>query len=445
MKLLTQTHAPQSATVPSFPIRYHGSVAVGAAAIAIALGGLIAWSAVAPLSSAVISSGVVAVDSNRKTVQHLTGGIVKDILVREGDHVSAGQALLRLDDAEARALYNLLRGQHDAAQAELARLTAERDGQDVLIFPAELEARRLRSAEVVDLLQSQERLFAARRQTLRGQIEILENRIAQSKSRITALESKRASKERQMGLVEKELNGLRKLAKSGHVATNQVLAVERQLEQFRSERDESSAELAAVQQEIGEAELQIAQLTTSFREEVEQDLREAQTELFDLTERLQAARIDLARLVVPAPVSGTVMDMRIHTEGGVVTPGSPIMDIVPEDDSLVVEAQVRPTDVDEVAVGQPADLRFPALPQRTTPVIHGQVTVVSADRLTDPETKQGYYQARVEIDGKENARLAHLDLIPGMPVEVLIKGEERTLFEYLIAPIEETLVKAMRE
>jgi len=139
------------------------------------------------------------------------------------------------------------------------------------------------------------------------------------------------------------------------------------------------------------------------------------------------------------------MNMQIHTEGGVVTPGSPIMDIVPEDDSLIVEAQVRPTDIDEVAVGQPADLRFPALPQRTTPVIHGQVTVVSADRLTDPETRQGYYRARVEIDGRENARLAHLDLIPGMPVEVLIKGEERTLFEYLIAPIEETLVKAMRE
>jgi HlyD family secretion protein/epimerase transport system membrane fusion protein len=445
IKLLAQTHAPQTATTPSFPTRYHGSVAVGAAAIAIALGGLIAWSAFAPLSSAVISSGVVAVDSNRKTVQHLTGGIVKDILVREGDHVSAGQALLRLDDAEARALFNLLRGQHAAAQAELARLTAERDGQDVLIFPSELEARRMRNAEVADLLQSQERLFDARRQTLRGQIEILENRIAQSQGRIAAIKSKRASRERQMALVEKELAGLRKLAKSGHVATNQVLAVERQFEEFRSERDESSAELAAVEQEIGEAQLQIAQLTTSFREEIEKDLRETQTELFDVTERLQAARIDLARLVVPAPVSGTVMDMQVHTEGGVVTPGGPIMDIVPENDSLVVEAQIRPTDIDEVVMGQPADLRFPALPQRTTPVIHGQVTVVSADRLTDPETRQGYYSARVEIDGKENARLAHLDLIPGMPVEVLIKGEERTLFEYLIAPIEETLVKAMRE
>ncbi|EWY39223.1 hemolysin secretion protein D [Skermanella stibiiresistens SB22] len=429
----------------NFPTNYGGTILAGWIVIITSFGGLAAWSALAPLSTAAIASGTVVVDSYRKSVQHLQGGIIQDIMVREGQHVEAGDVLVRLDPTQTRSLAQMLRAQVDLALAEEARMLAERDDGKEIKFPATLLERAKTEPELADTMAGQRRIFEARQASLNGQTSILRNRIAQSVEQISGMEIQVKAKIRQSALLDKELKGLRDLADRGNAPANKVLQYEREVESLMAERGEILSNIASVRQSIGESELQITQARKTFLEQVETDLRTTQARLFESTERLHATRAELGRMDIRAPDSGIVVDMAIHTVDGVITPGGRIMDIVPQNDRLVVDAQVRPADIDGLQVGMEAEIRFPAFNQRTTPMIHGQLKTVSADRLIDPKTNQPYFNVRVLVDDKSKESIAGLNIIPGMPAEVVIKKGERTLLSYLLQPMRDTAVRAMRE
>jgi HlyD family secretion protein/epimerase transport system membrane fusion protein len=430
---------------PNYPTTYGRTVTTGWLVILTAFGGLAAWSVFAPLSTAAIASGTVVVDSFRKSVQHLQGGIIQDILVRDGQHVEIGDVLLRLDPTQTRSLAQMLRAQVDLSLAEEARMLAERDGLAAIKFPPQLLERGKTERDLAETLAGQQRLFEARRDSLTGQTSILRNRIAQSLEQISGMELQEKAKLRQSALLDQELAGLRELAERGNAPTNKVLQYRREVEVLIAERGEILARIAGVRQSIGEAELQITQARKTFLEQVETDLRTTQAKLFESTERLHATTAELSRMEVRAPEAGIVVDMAVHTVDGVIAPGSRILDIVPQNDHLVVDAQIRPADIDGLEVGMPAEIRFPAFNQRTTPMIHGQLKTVSADRLVDPKTGQPYFNVRVLVDDKSKESIANLNMIPGMPAEVVIKKGERTLMSYLLQPMSETIVRAMRE
>ena len=448
MVALTPPHSGALASaepVPSFPTSYKRATSFGWIVILVAFGGLFLWSALAPLSSAAIAPGTVVVDSSRKAVQHLEGGIVKEILVRDGDHVDAGAVLIRLDDTQARATLDLLQGRFDADRAYEARLLAERDDHRDIAFPDDLVSRAVTDPKAAEILSGQRRIFQARRSTLVGETSILENRIEQSNEQIEGLEMQASAKKRQIDLVRKELAGLKTLFDKGHASMTQLLAVEREYERLEGERGEIVANIAGVRQAIGEAGLQIVQLEKTFREGVENELREVQTRIFDTAQRIFAARDQLGRLEMQAPTAGVVVNLAVHTVGGVVPAGGPVLDIVPKDDELVVDAEVRPDDINDLRVGAPADIRFTAFDQNTTPVVSGVVTRVSADRLVNPKTNTPYFLARVLVDEEGREALGGERLIPGMPAEVIIKKGERTLLGYLAGPLQDMVMKSFRQ
>jgi HlyD family type I secretion membrane fusion protein len=430
---------------PNFPTKYGRTALAGWLVILTGFGGLAAWSTFAPLSTAAIASGTVVVDSFRKSVQHLQGGIIQDILVRDGQHVKLGDVLLRLDPTQTRSLSQMLRAQVDLARAEEARMLTERDGGAAIRFPADLLERAKTERDLAETLAGQQRLFDARRESLTGQTSILRNRIAQSLEQIAGMEIQEKAKLRQSALLDQELAGLRELADRGNAPTNKVLQYRREVEVLIAERGEILARIAGVRQSIGEAELQITQARKTFLEQVETDLRTTQAKLFESSERLHATTAELSRMEVRSPEAGVVVDMAVHTVDGVISPGSRILDIVPQNDHLVVDAQIRPADIDGLEVGMQAEIRFPAFNQRTTPMIHGQLKTVSADRLTDPKTGQPYFNVRVLVDDKSKESISGLNIIPGMPAEVVIKKGERTLMSYLLQPMTDTIVRAMRE
>ena len=430
---------------PNYPTKYGRTATAGWLVILTTFGGLAAWSTFAPLSTAAIASGTVVVDSFRKSVQHLQGGIIQDILVRDGQHVEIGDVLLRLDPTQTRSLVQMLQAQVDLSRAEEARLLTERDGSTTIRFPAELLERAQKARDLSETLRGQQRIFDTRRESLTGEISILRNRIAQSLEQIAGMVIQEKAKLRQSALLDQELAGLRELADRGNAPANKVLQYRREAEVLIAERGDILARIAGVRQSIGEAELQITQAQKTFLEQVETDLRTTQAKLFESAERLHASMAELSRMEVRAPEAGVVVDMAVHTVDGVIAPGGRILDIVPQNDQLVVDAQIRPADIDGLYVGMPAEIRFPAFNQRTTPMIHGQLESVSADRLVDPKTNMPYFSVGVLVDEKSKDSIAGLNIIPGMPAEVVIKKGERTLLSYLIQPMTDTIVRAMRE
>lgn len=418
---------------------------LGVATAATFFGILGLWSALAPLESAVVAPGEVIVESRRKTVQHLEGGIVEAVLVAEGERVAAGQPLLRLSDTASRAEWERLAGEADALKAREARLAAERDGQERIAFPPELVERRAADAKVAEMLAGQEAIFATRRSTLAGQADILGQRVRQLEKQIDGLHAQEASARSQLALFEAELADTRRLLLKGLTTRPRALALERQAASLRGVLGDNAAAVAKAEEAIGEARMQMLDLRNRRAAEVAAELREVQTSLAELQARRAAAEDVQFRRVVPAPVAGMVVGLRVFTKGGVIAPGAPVMDIVPEEDRLVVRARIRPLDVDKVHAGQPARLRLLPFKRRTTPVLDGRLAQVSADRLTDDKTGESYFDARVEIDRAELARLPGIELLPGMPVDVLIATGQRTLIDYLLGPLTDSLAKAFRE
>ena len=419
------------------------SIAVGLAVVAVFVGGFGVWGAVARLDSGAIASGVIGVSSERKTVDHLEGGIVEEIRVAEGDLVAVGETLIVLDDTQARAGLELLEAQFRSALAFNARLVAERDGLSAIRWPSALQLAAVGRPETAQVLATQERIFESRAVSLANQAAIYGRRIEQARERAAGLRNEMASQDRQIELLDEGIVDVRRTVLLGLESKHQrLLDLERQRQSTVGPRARNAAEIARIELTVAETELLIDELHNRRLEEVAAELRDVETELSDLRERVAAARDVVARTRIAAPAAGTVMGLRVFTRGGVVAPGEPLLEIVPAGDRLVVEARVRPTDIEAIAVGLPAEVRLPAYSQLGAPRLSGQVVRVSADRFADE--RMAWYEARIVID-PDQPGLAEVPLLPGMPAEVLIVTGARTPFDYLLAPISESLGRALRE
>ena len=387
-------------------------------AVACVLGG--GWFFFMPLAGAVVVPGNLVVESNVKTIQHPTGGVVADIRVVNGTRVKAGDLLVRLDATQARASLQVVSKQLDELRARIARLAAERDGRARIGFSTELAARS--SDETVQtLLASEDALFKARANARQSQRELQRGRIAQLNEEISGLETQVASRAKQLELIQGELGGVQDLYDKHLVPLARLTALQREAARIDGERGQLVSSIAETKSKIGEAELQIVRLDQDFRGEVVKDLGEAQGKEAELTERAVAARDLLDRIEVRAPASGLVHQLAAHTIGGVIRPGDAIMEIVPDREDLQIEARLQPQDIDHVHPGQPAFVRFSAFNQRTTPQLTGSVSYVSADTSHDQQTNAPYFTVRVVLPDEERRRLAGQQLVPGMPAEVFMQ------------------------
>lgn len=418
---------------------------VGVAVIFLIFGVFGVWAALAHLTSAALAPGVIAVDSNWRTIQHLEGGIVAEILVREGDFVQEGDVLLRLDPTRSDASLSILDSQLVLAKATEARLIAERDGADLIDFPEEL-IDRMEDQEVATVVAGQDLLFRARRDSMEGQINILNERVEQLSQQIEGLQVQQDARANQTALIEKELEGLQQLFDEGYASQQRILALQRDAERLRGERGENLASIASARSQIGETELQILQLDKNFREEVVNELRTVQSQVFDLQERRTAAADERRRIDIVAPVNGQVLGLSAFTVGGVIKSGADILNIVPENDQLVIQARVSPDDHERVSVGQSAQVRLTGLSRRSTPVLLGEVVTISGDRLTDRQSGEAYYEARIIIPEEQLGLLEDTaELVPGMPAEVMIETGARSALGYILSPLTDSLDRAFKE
>lgn len=408
------------------------------------IGGVGGWSAIASISSAVIASGKVVVESNSKLVQHAEGGIVGEIAVRDGDRVEAGDLLVRLDGTATKANLAIITKQMNALETRRTRLIAERDRNRELVFPEHLRKQAQVNSDF-DLLEGERRLFEARWVTLSGQREQLQERITQTRDEIAGLTSQRNAKAREVELTLKELEIIRGLKEKKLIPITQYMALERESAKAQGEHGQLIAEIARTEGRISETQLQVLQLDKEFREGVLGELRGVETELAELAERRVAALDQLRRLEIQAPQSGVVHQLAIHTRGGVITPGQALMQIIPQDDTLIVEARVAPGDIDQIQVGQEAVVHFTAFNQRTTPQLNATLFSVAADLTEDERSGENFFLARLRLSEEEQARLGALQLTPGMPADIFIQTGARTALSYLVKPFEDQLSRAFRE
>ena len=367
------------------------------------------------------------------------------ILVRDGTVVEAGQILVRLDETRPRATLELLHARHMAALALEARLIAERDNREKIVFPSILNPLMVDS-NVRETVEGQANIFNARRTSLEGQTAILNRRMAQYSEEIVGLRGQIEAEDTQIALITDELTDVLNLLNKGLVRKPRLLELQRRKAEIEGSRSQNVAEIARVKQSIAEAELRIIELKSAMTREVVQQLTDVQAEIFDLKEQVHAAEDVLRRTDIRAPLPGTVVGLQIHTVGGVIRPGEDLLDIVPADDRLIVEARVDPNDIDIVYPGLAARVRLSAFNQRNVAPIEGILTFVSADRLTDERTGLSYYAARIElVDPDLASKLDGGELYPGMPAEVMIVTGGRTMLDYLLKPINRSLERAFRE
>jgi HlyD family secretion protein len=432
--------------VPASPLaRTRELVLAGSALIGVFVIGFGAWSVMAPLESAAVAVGSVVSESSRKTVQHLEGGIISAILVHDGDQVTAGQTLIRLDDTKARTTLLALRGQLWDAKAREARLIAERDGAATIDFPADLLAQQSEPA-VAAALAGQQKIFDARRSLVESKTAAIGERINQVHEEINGHQAEVVALEKRVALLQEEVGGVKQLVASGLERKSRLLQLERDLADADGKRGDTLAQIARAKQTIAEAEIDILSLQNDRQKDVADELRETQKKGHELAEQVQAAADVLARDDVKAPENGTITDLRVHTPGGVISPGEALLDLVPEADRLVVEVQVRPEDIDRVREGLPAQVRLLPYKQRRTPLLNATVIYVSADRLVDKRPERSYYTAKLRIDEKELAALGgEVKMVPGMPSEAMIQTGETTVAAYALSPILDSFHRAFRE
>jgi HlyD family type I secretion membrane fusion protein len=418
-------------------------IAVGLAAIVMAFGGVGGWGATVPLASAVVATGQVTVDTNRKRVQHLEGGIVAELRVRDGDSVERGEILIRLDETRAKASLAIAEVAYREELAKEARFIAERDGKDSIAWPEALQGDA--DPALVGLRTSQQAIFDSRREALRGEIEILREQIRQLDDEIEGLSAQKAAAERQIQLNEAELAPLRDLLNRGNTTRQRLHQLETEVVRLEGVHGELAANIARAKTAIGETKLEIIQKQKAFLSEVVTGLRDVQSSIQDLRERVVAAQDVLQRIDIRAPTAGMVVGLTVHGANAVVQPGETLLEIVPSGDLLLVEVRVQPQDIDNVAIGQPAEVRILAFKQRTTPTMEGVVSYVSADALTNQQDGSTYYLARIRIPEAQLGRLQGQPLQPGMPAEVMIRTGERTALAYMLQPVLDSMRRAWRE
>ncbi len=410
------------------------------------IGGALAggWATLVPLSGAVVVAGALIAETNVKKVQHPTGGIVAQILVRDGMRVEEGDPLVRLDATQARTNLQVLTKQLDQVRVRIARLVAERDGTEEPHFPGDLAARG-GDAGIGQLLASERSLFKARASSRRSQRELLRSHIGQLGEEIAGLEAQIKSKAAQLDLIAGELTGVQSLYDKQLVPLTRLTTLQREAARLDGERGQLVSSIAEAHGKISEAELQIVRIDQDFRTEVMKDLRESQDKEAELAERSIAARDQLNRIDIRAPTSGLVHQLSVHTVGGVIGPAEVLMEIVPDSDDLQIEARLPPNDIDHVRRGQKGLVRFSAFNQRTTPQLDGVVSFVSADASHDKQTSAAYYTVRVTLPANERRRLGSLQLVSGMPTEVFLQTGNRTMMSYLLKPIADQLQRTFNE
>ena len=423
-------------------IRLH--LIIGLAVVVVLAGGLGGWASTAEISGALIAPGQIVVESNVKKVQHPTGGVVGELLARDGDIVKSGDILVRLDDTVTKASLAIVTKNLDAQWARAARLEAEQRGLDKLTFPPQLTSR-ISEPDVKSLILSETKLFEVRVNGRTGQKAQLRERITQLNEEIAGLAAQEKAKDQEIALVEKELAGVRDLYDKHLVQISRLTTLERDAARLNGERAQYIASRAQAKGKITETELQIIQVDKDMVSEVSKDLRETNDKIGEFVERKVTAEDQLRRIDIRAPQDGMVLQSTVHTVGGVITAGDAVMMIVPQADDLQVEAKVNPQDIDKLQIGQKTLLRLSAFNQRTTPELNGVVSRVSPDVTTDQRTGQSYYTIRVTMPPQEVARLGDVKLIPGMPVEAFVQTGDRTLISYLMKPLSDQLMRAFRE
>lgn len=416
----------------------------GLVTIAVAFGGFFGWACLAELESAAMAQGVVTVGSHRKTIQHLEGGILKDLMVREGDHVRAGQVLLRLDDTQPRALLDQLEAQYWTAVARAARLRAEQNEARELVFPDALSGESGRP-EIAEIVATERRLFEARWKSFDGEIAVRRKSIEQLNEEVAALTAQLAATQERARLTADEQRSVAALLAKGYERKPRLLELQRTSADLKGQTGETQADLAKARQAISGAELEIIALENDRRTQIVTDLQTAQTQIADFGERRRAALDVLKRTEVVAPQDGYVVDVQFFTPGGVIGSGQKIMDLVPDGDELLIEAMVNPNDIDTVHTGLPAHVRLTAYKQRRVPMIDGEVVYVSADKLTDDRTGQPYFLARLRLDADSLGELVTVKPSPGMPAEVIIVTGARRAIHYFLSPLIDTTRRAFRE
>ena len=423
-------------------IRRH--VIFGCVVVAFLAVGLGGWAATAEIAGALIAQGSLVVDSNVKKVQHPTGGVVGEVRARDGDRVKAGDILVRLDETVTGANLAIITKGLTELYARKARLGAERDGADSVPAPKQL-ADKTNDPDVQEALASERKLFELRRTARLGQKDQLQQRIKQLQEQITGLTAQQAAKSKEMDIIAQELQGVRDLWAKNLIQINRLTSLEREEARLQGEHGQLIATAAEAKGKIVETELQILQVDQQFTSDVAKELRDTDSKIGEYVERKVTAEDQLKRTDLRAPQDGIVFQSTANTVGGVITAGDPVMLIVPQMDTLLVEAKVEPKDIDQIQFGQPVVLRFSAFNMRTTPEINGTVVRVGADTSTDQRTGQSYYLVRIAMTPEEVAKLGDVKLTPGMPVEAFIQTGNRTMMSYLVKPLHDQLKRAFRE
>ena len=420
-----------------------GPALIGVLLIGIFFVGFGAWAAIVPLAGGAIAPGIISPDGSRRTVQHLEGGIIRELHVRDGDRVKKGQSLLVLESVQPKASHDLLLKQQRSFLITKARLDAERLGKEKFEYPVDLLDT---DGEIASSVAAQRELFNARRVAHQAKNRVLRQRVGQLGEQIKGFQAQVQSAVRQIELIGEEIIAKRKLHRKGYLSRPELLRLLRMEAELMGRRGQYQASISEAEQQIGEAQMQIWSNDANRADEIATQLDKVQAELNALEEKLLATRDVLNRTVVTAPIGGTIVDLKFKTESGVIQPGEPILDIVPANEKLMIEARISPMDIDVVHKGLNAQVQLTAISARTAPRISGVVVSVSADRLVDESTKQDYYLARVEVSREEVRRVGpNVELVSGMPADVLIIIGERTMVNYLLRPFLDAVWKTLRE
>lgn len=431
--------------IPSLPTNTRRAMIFGFAIIGLTVGGFGIWSVTAPIASAVVANGQVVVASKRKQIQHPTGGAIRKITVEDGQHVREGDVLIELEDADALERYTRGRDSYFLALATEARMQAEiAEAEEPQFSPVLLDAAAKIPA-VQNIVDGQKQLYTARQLELHGQLSMIEQQHDQLKNELNALESDRKTARQQIDLSQKELSVVDDLYKKGYTTRTRVFSLNRDISQLSGSVERTTAMIARTRSSLMEVELKLLQAKNQIKSTVQSELREVQARIPNLKEQYRAAEQAYDRMTIRAPVAGFVLAPRMTTVGSVVRPGETIMEIVPRDDRLMVEVQIRPSDVDSVSIGLPTEVRFTGLSQREFPMIHGRVAYISADSIQDPRSNATYFVAHVDVSDSELHRLGKQGVQPGMPAAVMIKTGERTALAYLTQPLRESINRAWRE
>jgi protease secretion system membrane fusion protein len=443
-KTLVNAPAPDLDEPPVVNTNTRRHALLGWGLVLLGVCGFFLWASLAPLDQGVPLSGNVAVASSRKAVQHQTGGTVDEILVADGDAVSAGQVLLKMNSVVAKSNAEIARVQWYTAQATEARLLAERDGAREIIFPPAVEQEKgdLRMANNMAL---QQQLFRTRQTSLQNELAAVDENMAGLTLQLKGLEESMASKRQQQQFLTEQLEGMRDLARDGYVARNRLLELERTAAQVNGGIAEDLGNIGRLRRQISELALRKSQRRQDYQKEVRTELSGVQQDSATLQNRVQALDFDLANVLVRAPVDGIVVGLNVFTQGAVVPSGFTLMELVPRDDALIVEGMLPVNLVDKVHKGLKAELIFSAFNVTTTPHIPGVVTQVSADRTVDERTGQAYYKVKAAVAPEGLKMMAHLQIRPGMPVELLVKTGERTMMNYLLKPLLDRATTSMVE